>query len=69
MTISSSFTVDMRSIWQTRKNMIPEVRKGYSQILLLNSHRDSAEMNLTSIHENAGSIPGLAQWAKHPVLP
>ena len=36
---------------------------------LWTSHGGSAVMNLTSIHEDVGLIPGLVQWVKDLALP
>ena len=38
-------------------------------ILFGSSHRGTVETNLTSIHEDVGLIPGLAQRVKDPALP
>ena len=43
--------------------------KGALEKFCESTHRGLAEMNLTSIQEDAGSIPCLAQWVKDPVLP
>ena len=36
--------------------------------IIRSAHYGSAKMNLTRNHEDAGSIPGLAQWVKDPAL-
>ena len=44
-------------------------RKGASEAQRRSSHCGSVVMNLTSIHEDTGSILGPAQWVKNLVLP
>ena len=56
-----------RQVRSTKKRPAREMVK--KNIVFWNSHCSTVEKNPTSIHEDVGSIPGLAQWVKDPVLP
>ena len=47
----------------------PYVEIKHNYVKSQSSRCGSAVTNPTNIYEDAGSIPGLAQWVKDPVLP
>ena len=55
--------------WSVWVSFSPGFKYHTSKRQFRSSWHGSAEMNLTSIHEDAGSNPGLAQGVKDPVSP
>ena len=73
-------TQPFKNLWDTAKAILRGKlkviqaflkREEKSQInnVTWSSHCGAAEMNSTSIHEDAGYIPGLTQWAGDLALP
>ena len=63
--LGTLFNLSEIQILYTQKKM----HLNLHQMWKWSSHCGSMVMNLTSIHEDAGLIPGLTWWVKDPALP
>ena len=52
--------------WSNSENYIH--RRSHESMVIGSSCCGSAVTNMTSIHEDMGFVPGLAQWVKDPAL-
>ena len=68
MVMGSTFE-DEQEVIRFQKNHGTVSLEPNSKLLFRSCHRGSVKMNLTSIQEDAGLIPGLAQLVKDPALP
>ena len=58
-----SLAWELPKLWDGQKEK-KKKKKRKEKIYAGSSRRGSVEMNLTSIHEDEGLIPGFAQWVK-----
>ena len=65
----STCSITQCMVWRLMSYAKPSVCCVIKNLNFRSSHCGSAVMNPDSIHEDVGSIPGLAQWVKDLVLP